>query len=133
VILSLVIVPGRPTKGTPEDVLRHFGSDDGQALGLRLLRQAVERRDATDVDYALVVCSVFGLTTDHLDLLIHLGSADWHHRHEEVVRCLDGLRAPAAVDVLDQALRRLLDSEDEILRDRAQAQLALRTEQAQGG
>lgn len=77
-ILSLVIVPGRPTKGTPEDVLRHFGSR-------ALARKAI-----------------------------------W---------ALGKTPGPEA----DQALRRLLDSEDEILRDRAQAQLARRTEQAQGG
>jgi hypothetical protein len=36
VISSLVVVPGRGRQGSPEDVLRHFGTTDGCALGLRL-------------------------------------------------------------------------------------------------
>jgi hypothetical protein len=36
VISSLVAVPGRGRRGSPEDVLRHFGSADGRALGFRL-------------------------------------------------------------------------------------------------
>lgn len=39
VILDLVTYPGSAPRGTPEDVLRHFGTDDGRALGLELLRR----------------------------------------------------------------------------------------------
>jgi hypothetical protein len=103
VILSLVQVPGREREGTPEDVLRHFGVTDGKKLGLRLLRDAIERRDNEDIDFALIVCGVFGITMNHLNMLIQLSSADWHQIHEKVVYQLDKLRTPAAVDALYEA------------------------------
>jgi hypothetical protein len=100
VISSLVVVPGRGRLGSPEDVLRHFRTTDGRELGLSLLRDAVYCQDGLDVEMALIVCVTFGFTMDHLDLLIELAAADWHHTHEDVVSALGQLRAPAAVDVL---------------------------------
>ena len=99
-IYDLVLVPGRGCKGSPEDVLRHFGAVDGHALGLSLLADAVNRKDGDDVEAALIVCFVFGMTPDHLELLVLLASADWHRRHEDVASALDGLRTPGAVDAL---------------------------------
>ena len=84
VIYGLTFVPGRGRQSSPEDVLRHFGTTDGHALGLRLLRDAVDRRDGTDADSALAVCGTFGITADHLGLLVQLASAYWHRRHEDV-------------------------------------------------
>ena len=52
---------------------------------------------------ALIVCATFGFTMGHLDLLVQLASADWHHAHENVVSALAQLRAPAAVDALYHA------------------------------
>ena len=40
---------------------------------------------------------------DHLDLLVQLASADWHHKHEDVVSALGQLRSPAAVEALYHA------------------------------
>ena len=98
VICGLAFIPGRGRQGSREDVLRHFGTTDGHALGLRLLRDAVDRQDGIDVDAALMVCAAFA--ADHLELLVQLASADWHRRHEDVATALDHLRAPAAVDAL---------------------------------
>jgi HEAT repeat protein len=98
VIYSLAFIPGRGRRGTREDVLRHFGTTDGHALGLRLLRDAIDRQDGIDVDAALAVCAAF--TVDHLELLVQLASADWHRKHEDVATGLGELRAPAAVDAL---------------------------------
>jgi hypothetical protein len=103
VVLSLAAVPGRGRAGSPEAVLRHFGTTDGRVLGLGLLRDAVDRRDGLDVEMALIVCAAFGFTMDHLDLLVQLVSADWHRKHEDVVSALGQLRAPAAVDALYHA------------------------------
>jgi hypothetical protein len=100
VIYDLVFVPGRGRKGSPEDVLRRFGTVDGHVLGLSLLTDAVNRKDGDDVEAALIVCFVFGITLDHLQLLVLLASADWHRRHEDVASALDGLRTPGAVDAL---------------------------------
>jgi hypothetical protein len=73
---------------------------DGCALGLRLLRDAVNRADEEDLDYALAVCFTFGLTADHLEWLVRLASADWHRKHEDVATALGKLRmaAPAGSD-----------------------------------
>jgi hypothetical protein len=97
------VVPGRGRRGSPEDVLRHFGATDGRALGLRLLRDAVERQDGLDVEMALVLGAKFGFTVDHLDLLVQLASTGWHHKHEDVVSALGQLRSPAAVPALYHA------------------------------
>lgn len=99
-IRGLVVVPGRVRAGSPEGVLRHFGTTDGQALGLSLLADAVARRDDVDLEYALVVCSVFGISLDHQPLLLRLSSADWHQKHEDVVSMLGRLRSPLAVHAL---------------------------------
>lgn len=77
-VSSLVVVPGRGRRGSPEGVLCHFGSTDGRALGPCLLRDAVGRQDGLDVEMALIVCATFGVTMDHLDLLVRLASEDWH-------------------------------------------------------
>lgn len=161
VISSLVLVPGRGRRSSPEDVLRHFETMDGRALGIRLLRDAVDRHDGLDVEMALIVCATFGFTTDHLGLLVQLASADWHHKHEDVVSALGQLRSPRAVEALyqaawwvpdyldfdesralavkaiwalggtpgaeaEQALKRLLSAEDEIVREAARTQLMRR-------
>lgn len=104
-IMSMVIVPGRDRAGSPDDVLRQFEADDGQALGLDLLWDAARRRDAVDVELALVVCFAFGFTMGHLGLLIELARADWHHSHENVVTGLARLRSPEAAGALEHAAR----------------------------
>lgn len=98
--MSLAVVPGRRSKGSPADVLSHFGTTNGVGLGLRLLRDAVDRRDGDDVGMALIVCTAFGFTMAHLEWLVELAYADWHHEHEGIVWALGKLRAPAAVDAL---------------------------------
>jgi hypothetical protein len=100
VILGMGFVPGKGSENTPEDVLRHFGTTDGHALGLRLLRDAVDRRDGLETTLALYVCGAFGLTMDHLELFVELASAEWHRSHEDLANGLAALRTPAAVDAL---------------------------------
>ncbi|MFI6777031.1 hypothetical protein [Nocardia sp. NPDC050412] len=104
VILGLVYSPANPTRvGSPEEVLRHFGASDGRELGLKLLKEAIESRDADGVELALIVSSEFGLTMDYLDTLLQLSSADWHYMHEAVVSLLGQLRTPTAVVALYRA------------------------------
>ena len=62
-------------------------------LGLTLLRDAVQRRDAEDVEWSLVVCFRFGFSPQHFDLLIELAFAEWHERHEDVASALGGFIA----------------------------------------
>lgn len=99
-VFSLVISPGQGRLLEPAEFLERFGSTDGQGLGLELLRDAVERHDRVDVELALIVCGVFGITSDHLGLLLQLASADWHRRHEDVATYLGELRRPNTVGAL---------------------------------
>jgi len=85
---------------TAEDVLRHFGTADGRALGLSLGRDAAERHDELDLEMALIVCHTFGFGMEHLALLVPLCSTDWYHSYENVVSMLGVLRTFAAVDAL---------------------------------
>ncbi|WP_405808456.1 HEAT repeat domain-containing protein [Streptomyces sp. NBC_01520] len=102
-ILSLVTYPGRDPEGTPEQVLRHFNAKDGHTLGLDLLRDALHQRDSVAVEMALIVGFTFGITSDYLEELVELCSADWHHKHEDVVSAIGKLHTPDAVDALYQA------------------------------
>lgn len=99
-VLSLVVVPGRQHEDRREDILRHFGTSDGRMLGLTLLKDAISRKDAEDVEMALVVSAAFGFTGGHLQPLVLLTSAGWHQKHEDVVSALGELRDTAAVDAL---------------------------------
>ena len=95
-VLELAGVPGRDP--LPKDeFLRQFGASDGMQLGLTLLRDAVQRRNAEDVEWSLIVCFSFGFLPQHFDLLVDLAFAEWHQRHEDVASALAEFRSPAAV------------------------------------
>jgi hypothetical protein len=99
-VMELYVVPGRRQPLSSDEFLRQFGAADGIALGLGLLRDAVERRDPVDAELALTVCFRFGFSDGHLQPLITLAFADWHQRHEDVATALGKLRSPDEVDAL---------------------------------
>lgn len=99
-VMALVAIPGRRPPLPPEEFLRRFGVTDGVALGLDLLRDAIDRRDPVDVELALVVCSKFGFTDEHLEPLLSLAFADWHKQHENVASALGKIRSPPSVPAL---------------------------------
>lgn len=99
-VFSMVTVPGGGEPLSPGEFLRRFGAGDGRELGVTLLREAVERQIADEVELALIVCSVFGFGPEHFGLLVGLVGADWHVKHEDVVSVLARLRDPAAVEAL---------------------------------
>jgi HEAT repeat protein len=99
-IQTLVATPHKRETPTNDEFLQMFGDDDGTTLGLRLLRDAVARRDPVDVELALVVGFRFEITLDYLPTLLALASADWHQAHEDVVGALGRLERPEAVDAL---------------------------------
>jgi hypothetical protein len=103
-ILAMVYRPGDVSGGDPEAVLRYFGTDDGVALGRRLLREAIERQDATDFELALIVCGRFAAIDESLmPLFIEQSYADWHTRHEDLVSILGKYKSPETVDALYHA------------------------------
>jgi hypothetical protein len=102
-IFALVVVPGRKRVDTRDAILRHFGTTDGRALGLRLLDEATEAREPDDLEAALILCRVFGFGMEHASRLIDLIPADWHQQHENLVSMVGDLATPAAVDALHHA------------------------------
>ncbi|MBY8872082.1 HEAT repeat domain-containing protein [Micromonospora sp. PLK6-60] len=102
-IFGMAVLPDGTREVDPGDVLRHFGTADGKELGLRLLRQALQTKDADDAEAALVVCSEFGVTSEALEPLLQLAAADWHQRHEDVVTAIGRFKDPRAVGALLQA------------------------------
>jgi hypothetical protein len=103
-ILSLVVTPKDKSGGDPGAVLQYFCTDDGVALGRRLLRDAVNQKDAIDFELAMIVCSRFGAFDESLlPLLIEQSCVDWHHRHEDVVSLLGKYKSLMAVDALYDA------------------------------
>lgn len=59
-IMGLAVGLGEGPTRTLDEVLAHFGESDGETLALRLLRDAMERRDADDVEMALIVKAAAG-------------------------------------------------------------------------
>lgn len=100
VILGRVNAPEHPPTTTPEDILRHFGVEDGKQLGLDLLESAVARRDSGDLEGALIVASCFGIDTDHFDIYLRLATEEWHRVHEDITFQLGLFGDPRAIDAL---------------------------------
>ncbi len=101
----IALAPGGKETISDAEFLRKFHATDGVALGLQLLRDAVDRRDPTDVEMALIVSSHFGFSSDHIEPLIVLAYADWHQQHENVAWALENMRPPEAVDALAHLAR----------------------------
>ncbi|MER7515665.1 HEAT repeat domain-containing protein [Streptomyces sp. NPDC126499] len=105
-VTGLVIAPGEGATRTLDEVLAHFGEPDGSALALRLLRDAMERRDADDVEMALILHAAADASGEEfLEPLTELFPAEWHRGHEDVVSVLGELRSPRAVPTLALATR----------------------------
>ncbi|MGW4778464.1 HEAT repeat domain-containing protein [Streptomyces filamentosus] len=100
-IMGLAVGLGDGPTRTLDEVLAHFGESDGEALALRLLRDAMERQDADDVEMALILHAAAGASVEEfLEPLTELFPADWHRDHEDIVRMLGRLRSPRTVPTL---------------------------------
>ncbi|MFD9969413.1 HEAT repeat domain-containing protein [Streptomyces sp. NPDC059011] len=103
-VLGLVVAPGQGPTRTLDEVLTHFGESDGATLAIRLLRDAMERQDADDVEIALIVKGAADASGEEfLEPLIELCGADWHYKHEDVVSGLSAFRSPRTVPALVEA------------------------------
>ena len=91
-VLGLVVSPGQGPTRTIDEVLAHFGESGGATLALRLLRDAMERRDADDVEMALIVKGAAGASGEEF-------------LHEDVVSSMGQLRSPRTVPALVEATR----------------------------
>lgn len=67
---------------------------------LRELHNAIQEKDAEQVDIALDKCFKSGFSQELVPALIELIRKPWHHRHEDIVSVLQGLKDSRAVDAL---------------------------------
>ncbi|MFE1879645.1 HEAT repeat domain-containing protein [Streptomyces diastatochromogenes] len=105
-VTGLAVGLGEGPTRTLDEVLAHFGESDGGALALRLLRDAMERRDADDVEMALIVhVAADASVEEFLEPLIELFPAEWHRKHEDIVSMLGELHSPKTVPTLVEATR----------------------------
>lgn len=88
-----------------ERVLGKAGAANPPELAAILLRDAVERRAAGDLEAALIVCSRFDLSAAHKDLLCTLANEDWHHSQEEIISHLDDLRDASLIPAFVRATK----------------------------
>jgi hypothetical protein len=98
-IAELLTFPGRKPAMSHDEFLEAFSAEDGMALAVDLLSDAIDRV-AEDVERSLVVAFAFGFTEECLPLLTRLSSADWHKRVEDVASGLQQMRSPNAVGAL---------------------------------
>jgi hypothetical protein len=100
-IMGLAVGLGDGPTRTLDEVLAHFGESDGEALALRLLRDAMERQNADDVKMALIVHAAADASGEEfLEPLIELFPADWHRGHEDIVSVLGERSSPRTVPTL---------------------------------
>lgn len=78
-----------------------WGATDGRALALDQLLDAIARRDADDLEYALIIGFRFGPDDRFREPLKLVALQYWHTRHEDVVAML--------VDVLDESCFEVLE------------------------
>lgn len=123
---------GGPTI-TKGEFLRQWPADDGSRLGRDLLAQSMLERDGDDLEYALIVGFVFGLTPDYLPLLSEAATARWHYRHEDVARALGTIGTEDALPALAALAVARLDYADEIDDSVALARHALHGIERVGG
>ena len=105
------LILGLVMHGLPQrEFLRQFrGGVESAKLTTCLLEEALADQNADNVEYALMVGFTFGFSSEHVDCLIRLAGASWHHKHEDVVTSLGRLRDVKAVDVLWAATQQVPD------------------------
>lgn len=64
------------------------------------LRAAIDKKDSTEVENALMLCSDKEVGAEYVGLLVELLLADWHMKHEDITLELQRLRSPLAVPAL---------------------------------
>jgi hypothetical protein len=82
-----------------------FGRDFSECPSdvIQLLQQAYHDRHAHDVESALILLFHFPPTADYIPLLCELLVADFHNRHEDIIRILQDAADARAVPFLRQA------------------------------
>lgn len=67
---------------------------------LNALEQAAAGNDPDAIEEAIYQAYENGLVPEFADVFVRLLAIDWHFRHEDVVRAIQQLKPPHAVDLL---------------------------------
>jgi hypothetical protein len=85
-------------------ILKTEGNQMDAESGVRLLNEAFENRNADLVEEVIFSLSVSkGFSNRLSEILCKLLQADWHYKHEDIARILQGLKDPSTVDCLYSA------------------------------
>jgi HEAT repeat protein len=84
-----------------------LGFDPGTSPNrvLRLLDEAAESKDSTQVECAMVLAYQSGMSAEFVPTLIRLLGLSWHERHEDLAHALQELKDPRAIQALSAAAR----------------------------
>ncbi|WP_243374137.1 hypothetical protein [Geotalea sp. SG265] len=69
----------------------------------RILSNALESRDAEEVEYALMLGFCFSFPDKILPLIHDLLGADWHESHENMISILQDRKHPSSVEFIRRA------------------------------
>lgn len=105
-IMALSWLSPKGPRLSPAAYMRRSGDKNPRATATRILQDAIGRQDAFDIELGLTLLSVFGVTTEHLNLLVSLAAAPWHGHQESIVDLLGDLGDPRAVATLHDIARR---------------------------
>jgi hypothetical protein len=85
---------------------RNLNSDES----VRLLNEAFENKDADLVEEAIYgFLDSEGFSNKFSDIFCKLLQEDWHYRHEDIARILQGIKDPSTVDCLYNAVELQFD------------------------
>lgn len=90
---------------TKEDFLKLYPIDikNNNTYILEALEDAYQKKNAEDVEYALLLGFSFGLSKNHVPILIKLLSVDWHYKHEDIAQLLQNFKDPRSIECLYKA------------------------------
>jgi hypothetical protein len=75
-----------------------YGAEGTASLGI--LQRAFREHDPIAVEFGLYLAHRFGVSQQHLEVLLALADVEWHERHEDVVDLLKKLKSPSSIAVL---------------------------------
>jgi hypothetical protein len=93
-----------------DEFLQNYSKDVDSNHVLQLLNEAYDKKDFSEVEYALLLGFIFKTFSDeYVEMLCRLIQEDWHYKHEDIALVLQELRSPKSVDALYAAAFKKLD------------------------
>ncbi|TAK19468.1 MAG: hypothetical protein EPO40_33150 [Myxococcaceae bacterium] len=87
-----------------EEFSRRAGLDPRQpGIAAQVMRHALQSRDPVEVECALLLANIGGISEHDVPTLCEILITPWHTRHEDVAGHLQRLRDPRSIDALSRA------------------------------